>query len=95
MLRLQRARLVKHASKTTLSAVETFLNELRAVPGLVERTPGSFYLKSRAYLHFHDDPEGIFADVKLDHVSFERFPVTTRTAQRHLLQRIVASLAQS
>jgi len=27
---------------------------------------GMFYLKSKPFLHFHDAPAGIFADVKLD-----------------------------
>jgi hypothetical protein len=84
---------MKHAGSATLYALEPLLTRLRAIPGLVERTPGSFYLKSRAYLHFHEDPTGTFADVKLDQVSFERLPVTTRTQQLRLLRQVIASLA--
>ena len=35
-----------------------------SLDGLTERTPGTFYRRSRAFLHFHADPAGIFADVR-------------------------------
>jgi hypothetical protein len=54
---------------------------------LRERRPGVFYLKSRAFLHFHDDPSGIFADVRLAD-EFVRLPVTSRSEQLDLLERI-------
>lgn len=54
---------------------------------LRERRPGIFELKSRAFLHFHDDPSGIFADVRLAE-EFVRLPVTTRSQQADLLDRI-------
>src|SRR6185369_12107452 len=57
-----------------------------------ERTPGSFYRKSKAYLHFHEDPSGIYADVKLSGTEFTRFPVTTAPEQDHLLSVIVENL---
>ncbi len=43
-----------------------------------------FYLKSRAFLHFHDDPSGIFADVRLAD-EFIRLPVTSPSEQADLL----------
>jgi hypothetical protein len=54
---------------------------------LRERHPGVFELKSRAFLHFHDDPSGIFADVRLAE-DFVRLPVTSRSQQADLLERI-------
>ena len=83
---------MKHASKATLVELETLLGKLRLVPGLVERASGTFYLKSRAYLHFHEDPAGLFADVRLDRVNFERIAVTTADQRRTLLARVVANL---
>jgi hypothetical protein len=79
---------VKHAGPATFARIPTLLEELRQRPQLKERRPGTFYLKSKAFLHFHDDPGGVFADVKLDGMEFSRWPVTTRTEQRALLQRI-------
>jgi hypothetical protein len=69
---------VKHAGKETLASLAPLLEELRAIPGLVEKSTGVFYLHSRAFLHFHEDPAGIFADARLDGVDFERVEVTPR-----------------
>jgi hypothetical protein len=80
---------MKHASAETLNSLEALLVRLRDVPGLVERKPGIFYVKSKAYLHFHEDPAGIFADVRLDGEDFDRFPVNSKQEQESLL-RLVA-----
>ena len=78
---------MKHAGPDTLARLSTLLAELRARPVLRERRPGIFELKSRAFLHFHDDPDGIFADVRLAE-GFVRLLVTTRSQQADLLDRI-------
>ena len=31
---------------------------------MVEKKRGVFYFKSRAFLHFHEDPKGMFADIR-------------------------------
>ena len=67
---------MRHAGPDTLARIEPLLEELRAREVLRERRPGLFELKSRAFLHFHDDPSGIFADVRLG-TDFVRMPVTT------------------
>jgi hypothetical protein len=85
---------MKHADADTLERLDSLLNQLRTRAHLREKTPGTFYVKSRAYLHFHDDATGIFADVKLDFVDFTRLRATTRTEQRELLSRIDRSLTQ-
>jgi hypothetical protein len=41
------------------------LQELRTVAGMVEKKRGVFYRGSRAFLHFHEDPAGMFADVRI------------------------------
>ncbi len=86
---------MKHAGPATLAQLEPLLEQLRSGCGLVERTPGSFYRKSKAYLHFHEDPIGIFADVKLDAATFTRFEVTTQAQQRTLWAQISKRLAGS
>jgi hypothetical protein len=59
---------------------------------LREPRPGVFELKSRAFLHFHDDPAGVFADVRLAE-GFVRLPVTSSSQQSDLLERIDACLS--
>jgi hypothetical protein len=78
---------MKHAGPGTLARIAPLLEELRARPVLRERRPGVFELKSRAFLHFHDDPSGIFADVRLSE-DFVRLPVTSSSQQSDLLERI-------
>lgn len=78
---------MKHAGPATLLRILPLLEELRARPVLDEVRPGVFQLRSRAFLHFHDDPSGIFADVRLAE-GFVRLPVTTRSQQSDLLERI-------
>jgi hypothetical protein len=80
---------MKHAGAATLDSLKTLLGSLRGVPGMVERKPGIFYVKSSAYLHFHEDPAGIFADVKLSGDGFDRFPVNTKKEQETLLKIVV------
>ena len=55
---------MKHATAETLAQLTELLDRIRAVPGLVEKRPGVFYRKGRAFLHFHEDPAGLFADVR-------------------------------
>jgi hypothetical protein len=83
---------MKHAGPQTLASLAPLLQRLRAMPALVERRPGVFYLGSRAYLHFHDDPAGIFADVKLDLVTFVRLRVSTAGERASFVARVVRSL---
>ena len=85
---------MKHAGPRALARIPFLLEELRARPALREMRPGVFYLKSRAFLHFHDDPTGIFADVRLRMADdFLRLPVTSRSEQSDLLERIDACVA--
>ncbi|NNL66561.1 MAG: hypothetical protein HKP30_09985 [Myxococcales bacterium] len=78
---------MKHAGPRTFARMKPLLEALRARPGLREARPGVFTLKSRAFLHFHDDPSGIFADVRFAD-EFVRLPVTTPSEQSDLLERI-------
>ena len=73
---------MKHAGIETLEQLEPLLVRLRAIEGLVERKPGIFYLRSRAFLHFHEDPTGIYADARLDGVDFQRFALAATGFER-------------
>lgn len=82
---------MKHAGPETLQQLSTLLDTLRRDAALVERTPGAFYRKAKAFLHFHEDPAGIFADVKLDGDTFTRLRVSTREEQARLLSLLAAT----
>lgn len=74
---------MKHADPKTLSKLTALLKGLRKLP-LKEKSPGVFYYRSRAFLHFHDDEAGIFADIRLTG-DWERYCVSGKTAQADLL----------
>ena len=84
---------MKQASTQALQQLAPLIEQLRTLPGLVERTPGSFYHRSSAFLHFHEDPAGLFADAKLDFKRFERHRVSTREEQQLLFRAVSAALA--
>ncbi|HVZ42017.1 MAG TPA: hypothetical protein VHI13_22250 [Candidatus Kapabacteria bacterium] len=67
---------MKHASQATLDLLADLLESIRKLPGVTERTPGCFYRKSSALLHFHEDGAGLFADLKRSG-AWERMPVNT------------------
>ena len=80
---------MKHAGPDALDRLEPLLRELRSRPGLKEKSRGAFYRKGRAFLHFHEDGNSIFADVRLRQ-DFQRFRATTAEEHRSLLRRIEA-----
>lgn len=80
---------MKHAGPETLAALAPLLACLRAQPALVERTPGCFYRGATAFLHFHEDAAGPFADVRLQPGPFTRLRVAT-PAERDALVAAVA-----
>jgi hypothetical protein len=73
---------MRHAREQDLDRVNDLLAELRALPGLVEKKRGVFYRKSRAFLHFHEDPKGMFADISDPD---ERIDVTEAAGQAALM----------
>ena len=78
---------MRHATPVALDALEPLLVKLRAVDGLTERKRGSFYRGSRAFLHFHEDPAGFFADIKTG-PAWQRVPATTPAERRALLRLV-------
>src|SRR5258708_32090566 len=84
--------IVKHAGRQALAALAPMLRKVREHVSLIERAPGTFYRKSRAFLHFHEDPSGIYADVKLDGAIFTKLRAKTPQEQGHLLMLIDEAL---
>lgn len=54
---------MRHASAKTLKRIAPVLRQLRK-SDLKENGLGKFYKSSQAFLHFHEDESGIYADVK-------------------------------
>jgi N-acetylglutamate synthase-like GNAT family acetyltransferase len=86
---------MRHATPDDLVPIEALLKDLRSVSGLVERSPGTFYRRSRAFLHFHADPSGLFADIRLHGEDFERLPVDSPAAQAALLGQVRIAMGEN
>jgi len=78
---------MRHATSEALNELEPLLAELRLVPGLVEKSRGVFYRNSRAFLHFHEDPSGLHADIRFGQ-EFERVRVDSAAERRAFLSRV-------
>jgi hypothetical protein len=82
---------MKHAGAAALDRLAPLLGQIRALERLKERAPGVFYLKSRAFLHFHEDPAGLFADVRAaDGGDFDRLRVDDAEGAAALMARLAA-----
>jgi len=82
---------MRHARPDALDTLEPLLNQLRNRPALRERTRGVFYKGSRAWLHFHEDPAGLFADLR-DGDGWRRVALADENAATALLRLVDASL---
>jgi hypothetical protein len=82
---------MKHAGADALNQLEPILAEVRKLAGLKEKSRGTFYCGSSAFLHFHEDPAGFFADLKVDG-DFVRFPVNSKTQTQTFLRRAATAL---
>ncbi len=84
---------MKHASTDTIKRLSPLLRQIRKIPGLVEKKPGIYYRRSKAFLHFHEEGDEVFADVRLVAPDFDRFPCTTSSEQTALVTAIASVLA--
>jgi hypothetical protein len=80
---------VKHATAPALDRLQPLLARLRRVEGLKEKSRGVFYCKSKAILHFHEDPAGLFADFRST-ADWQRFAVNSKAERDTLLRNVVA-----
>ncbi|MDO9337586.1 MAG: hypothetical protein Q7T61_14405 [Caulobacter sp.] len=76
---------MKHAGPAALDRLEPLLNELRAIDGLKEKARGVFYRRGRAFLHFHEDSSGLYADLRQAGDDFDRFRVQDEAERAALL----------
>jgi len=82
---------MKHAGPNALDELEPLLREIREVEGLTEKKRGTFYHRGNAMLHFHEDPLGFFADLKVDG-EFVRLAVNTKREEAEFLRRATTAL---
>ena len=68
---------MKHAGPVALDNLEPIIAEIRKLEGLKEKKRGTFYRGAIGFLHFHEDPAGFFADLKVG-IEFMRMPVNSR-----------------
>ena len=79
---------MRHITSDRLADLDALLVQLRSIDALVERSPGVFYVKSRAFLHFHEDGDDVYADVRLDGTEFDRMRVTTARERAALVTKV-------
>lgn len=84
---------MKHAGPAALDQLEPLLKELRALEGLKEKARGVFYRRTRAFLHFHEDPSGLHADLRIAGDDFDRYRVQDEDERAALLALVRQTLA--
>jgi hypothetical protein len=85
---------MKHAGPAALDSIEPLLAQVRQAGALKEKSRGVFYLKSKAFLHFHEDPAGMFADIRTaDGRDFDRLKIDGPGGAQELLARVRAALS--
>lgn len=83
---------MKHAGSEALERLEDLLSALRRHPDLREKSRGVFYRRGKAFLHFHEDPAGLFCDLRPGD-EWVRLPVESMGERDHLLA-MVETIAQ-
>lgn len=82
---------MRHARPEDLDRIEPLLQQVRALAVLKEKKRGCFYLKSKGFLHFHEDPKGMFADIgDGDGRGFARVQVDEPAGAAAVLARVAA-----
>jgi hypothetical protein len=78
---------VKHAGPKALDALDGLIAAIRARDGLKEPRRGVFYRRGKAWLHFHEDPAGLFADFR-EGADWTRLRVSTAAERKKLLAMV-------
>jgi hypothetical protein len=87
---------MRHAGAAALDQLEPLLQQLRALPALKEKARGVFYLRSRAFLHFHEDPSGLHADMRPPAAAdFDRMRVENADERNALLTHVRIAVGAS
>jgi hypothetical protein len=82
---------MKHATSAALDRLSELLDQIRMRDGLKEKSTGIFYRRSKSFLHFHEDPLGLFADLSIGS-DFDRYPANNGHEWQVLLAAIDRAL---
>ena len=84
---------MKHAGPDAIRELSDLVSAVRA-RGPKEPRPGVFYRRGKAWLHFHEDKAGLFADIRAGG-EWQRFPVSDAAGRAGLLAFIDRELGAS
>ena len=74
------------ADAEALKPLALLLRQLREIKGVKEKSPGIFYGRNEAFVHFHVEDGALFADLKkAGGGGFDRYPLATPAEQRKLI----------
>ena len=79
---------MKHATPETIDKLASKLDRIRSLGVLKEKKKGTFYNKSSAFLHFHEDVAGLFADLKVNNI-WQRFEINNDNDWEVLLAKVI------
>ena len=86
---------MRHATDAALDRLEVLLRQARRRhPQLRERKRGAFYRGGQGWLHFHEDPAGLFADLRV-RGAWTRHPANNATQRKLLLEALAATLKKT
>ena len=83
---------MKALKASTLESLALLLSVLRAHPALREVRSAEFALDDKDFVHFHEDSDGVFADVRLKEEGRVHMPVSSPAQQAEFLERIDRTL---
>jgi hypothetical protein len=81
---------MKHAGPEALDTIADLVEAIRS-RGVKETRPGIFYRGGKAWLHFHQDRRGLFADIRVS-AEWERMRVSEPEERARLLALIDRSI---
>ena len=67
------------------------LNFLKSYEILNDAKPTDFYLNGKGFIHFHDEPDGLWADISLSNRRL-RMPANTASEQADVIGNIEPTL---
>ena len=75
----------------TIEALSILLNFLKSYEILNEVKPTNFHLNGKGFIHFHDEPDGLWADIFLSKGRL-RMPVNIDAEQENVIGTIEPTL---
>ncbi len=86
---------MRHAGPAALDRLAPLLGMIGGQAGLTERSRGIFYRHGRAFLHFHEHPAGLFAELRDGAGDFGRHQVKTDAGCEAFPARLAAWVERS